>query len=351
MIIDTSENLAAEELVSHIVSGVVGHQYGHFSARYDVEKKVVRTKLPADKAQWVLNQVPASRHLAISCSTFIGKDVLPNVSSTNVLTVELNVPDKLLIRTPRHLLTTICEHLSRVAIPAPSALICTTQNSLAIWALDRSFEYDELGELYAVECGLAEALQKFGATTSPQSASRYLPLPRPDGVGRAVALIGNGALTTSSSKRLIHVTGDYVSSNTAKRLNRNIEVISELGALLFKRFIDVSAAPEKYWLWMAAYAAASGYYVSHQELRDITRSIVESLERCTWDDARTRKVPTLDYNYENYLDVLVRNVKAEMVRLGPRAEDYYSIQDGSWTAVVAANLSVTLAEIEELRNL
>ena len=341
MIIDSSENLQPKELIDALIPGTAAG--GFLVAQFDSDRKVLRTKVPPERAGWFLQQVPTSKHLSISSASFFGKAILPNFASTNTLSVNLTLVDSRKFATPRKLLNSICEHLRDRQIPLPSVLICKPGSAMVLWITDRYFDYLELGEAHTAECGLRAILEPFGSTETPQYSARYVALP---GSSRPIALIANGAISTCSAKRLLELAYEYVKASSANRYKRHIEVISELGALRFKRAVDFVSTAEQHWVWMAAYAASAGLLVPYKEVREISRAIAESLENKEWDGIRTHVASPLTISYENYLDVLVRNIKDGEVKINDG--DYYPVSGDAWVTAVTQSLAVTDSEIQEL---
>jgi hypothetical protein len=342
MIVDNSCSIDTKEILESVSAHLPKHEF--LVAQYDSGKKVVKTKVPVDRADWVIERVPPSRHLSISCATFRGKDILPNFSRTNIVSVGLDIRGRPFIRTPRHLLDLICKELDYKRIPLPSGLACSGQHCTVLWKLDREFEYTELSDLYAAEHGLGCALTKVGQVTPLQTASRYIVLPRSGELARPAAFIANSAISERSSKRLLAAASGHLTQAKASLIAKNVAVIAELGSLLHHRILRVPTS--EHWYWMAAYAAATGTFVGGHELKEICRSIGESLANVGWTDLSNIRMSCPPYTYRGYVDVLHRNAASGEVRLG--MNDYYPISDADWPHAVARALGVNDEEAASL---
>lgn len=343
MIVDTSDSLPIGELLQAIRP----EGRGFLVVRHDSAKKLIRTKVRPDQAAWFLNQLPSSRHVSISLSSYLGKNVLPNFCSTRAVSVTLDLGKARSSKTCSQLFVAVCEQLDACGMPLPTFTAVTPSYAKVVWVTNTAFEFCDLGRFFSIEKALAECLSSLGASPVLSGASQFIPLPQAAQVGgQPVAFISSGGLRTIDADRLFDAAGARLTLDVGAEITRNCEVIDELGSLLFSRSLEVSARPQLYWLWVASYAAATGGFVENLELKDIVRSVVESLES-DWADAKDIQVPGLPYKYESYLDIIVRNMREAQVRLGTAG--YFPIFDHGWIKVVANELDISQQEVVDLR--
>lgn len=229
----------------------------------------------------------------------------------------------------------------------PSALIATPTEATALWVFEPSLELCDLHELFVAETGLRQIFHAQDKSFKLQAASRYLPLPSNAAIGSyPVALIANGMVKSLQRKHIMRTLAKDVSSATLYSLKSKCEALQEIGDLLFDRVFFIARTPEYYPILISCYVAASIGLVPTREVYAIATSVAESLENKSWRQIADSHVPGQSISYRSYLEILVRNAREGMVRLG---KSYYECSDSDWGCAAADLLNVSQREVNELQ--
>ena len=317
-------------------------------AQFDVNRRLLKAKLPVDQLEWFLDQAPPSRSLYISAASFHGKAILPNFASTRLIgiTVDHRVTGQ--ISSAEQFAETLSWRLSKANIPLFSLIAWTSTQAEVIWVLDEPIEYRDISISYQTELGLSRLLSTFGASKTASGISRLIPLPQ-NKVNSPIRLIAPGSIRTVDHFRLNRAVHEGISLAEAETYSRNAQLVHELNSILAARTLLIPNTPESIWQWVTCYAAACAAFVEQQELKECARSIAESINNRRWSELRATGVSGKSFSYDGLVEVIARNARSGQVSLGIDSTDYFGIVDPRWAKEAAARLNITPREICELQ--
>lgn len=336
---------AAEQLIKSLYPA--GQHSGSLIAKCHLGGRLHRIKIPVEQTSWLAANLRRMRQVELSSCVYAGKDVFLNCTSTKLISVELDrnsgsIRDKPVATIAR----LVAWRLESENIPLFSFLIVTTSKIIVGWALEEAIDEFELDQCFIAELGARNALDSLGATRVA-GVSRMIPLPFGYGADlKGARLVTAGPITCIDTDHLLNKMLDHTTASAAQNYHRSFAVLNELNALFFDRFFEIANYQERFWIWIAAYAAAIHPFVSIPELNNCIKAVAESLENENWRKLRTRAVTNTDTNYVAYLDIVSRNAREGEVRLADRS--YYPVNRSKWAQIAAEQLRVTSYEAAKL---
>lgn len=297
----------------------------------------------------VFDQIPHGRQTELSAAAYIGCGIFLNCVSSRLVAVDLDLKKvpPLAKLSPENLAYKIAWRLEQEKIPLFSAILIDADYATLLWILRQPMETVDLHQIYTIESGLESALASLGAT-SGKGLTRTLPLPLQSETSRGnIRLVTNaGFFPLVDVDRLIESVSSSVTIVNTVALHRSYEVLQELNALYFHRVFEIARQSERCWVWLSAYAAAIKPFVDINEHKRCVRAVSESLRNKKWRTIHNETIPNSSITFQGLLDIIVRNSRADTVRLAD--QKYYNINRLEWAREASALLDVSRFEIGQL---